>query len=540
MTIHHETDVLVIGSGIAGMRGALTAARAGARVCIVSLGTGGSPDIMGFSAPVLPGDSADLVLADINASGQGVNNPALARVFAQGTEEIVPDLDIMGVPLKKDVTGRCIPLQALGTSYPRLVHHYRCMTGVEILKKLRRQLSDQDVQSIRGVMIFDLLLDKGAVCGALGIDVDSGELQVFKCRAVLLTTGGSGRIHAFSTYPADITGDGMAMAYRAGLDLVDMEFLQFEPCGFVTPDAIRGSLVPTTLLKAGAELRNANQEQFVTDFSSIQKDELSRRIHREIQEGRGTPAGGVWYDVTMLPESLVKENHAIFYEPALRGGIDISKEPAQMAPSAHTFLGGVVARPDCATAVTGLFAAGEILGGVHGANRIGGDGGASALVFGKVVGSTLASQYADLPIATETRVLDLAREGSDFLDVARARQNGESPGPLREALRELMQAQVGIIRTESGLAQAAQKLEELEAAATQCSISQAREAGQLCSLWNMLLTARMMIGSASLRTESRGAHFREDFPDRAEDWQGVNVIVRKQDQDMQFAKRQSA
>jgi succinate dehydrogenase/fumarate reductase flavoprotein subunit len=526
-TISHDVDVLVIGSGIAGQRAALAASRAGAKTLIVSFGGGGSPDIMGFSAPALEGDCAEVVYSDVNASGLGVNDPEFAKVFASGTEEIIPDLDAMHVSLEKDDSGRCRPLQALGTSFPRLVHHYMCLTGVEIQKALHRELKASGVTVRTGTMITDLLVDNGAVRGACGLDCSSGELLVIKSRAVVVTTGGSGRTHSFTTYPRDITGDGMAMAYRAGVPLVDMEFLQFEPCGFVTPDAIRGSLIPTTLLKAGGELRNAEGEVFISDYSMIQKDVLSRRIHKEIAEGRGTPAGGIYYDVTKLPGDLVKVTHFLFYDPAMKGGIDISKEPCQMAPSAHTFLGGAKVRPDCSTNIAGLYMAGEVLGGIHGGNRIGGDGGASALVFGKIAGRTVAAQFNDLEIAPGNVVLSLAEsEKSQYASLSG--KKGASPEEFKTAIQEIMQERVGLIKTRDGLDIADKKLAGLEHSFDDLGASNAKDVREAFSARNMLLTARMMLEASRCRKESRGAHYRADYPDRNDDaWTGKNVIIQK-------------
>lgn len=526
--IDHSVDVLVIGCGIAGQRAALAASRAGAKTLMVSLGGGGSPDIMGFSAPVADGDNAEVVCSDVNASGLGVNDQQLAEVFAAGTEEIVPDLDALNVPLEKDASGRCLPLHALGTSFPRLVHHYMCLTGVEIQKALHRELKASGVAIRTKTMITELLVDEGAVRGACGIDCTSGELLVIKCRAVVVTTGGTGRTHSFTTYPRDITGDGMAMAYRAGVPLVDMEFLQFEPCGFVTPDAIRGSLIPTTLLKAGGELRNADGEVFVSDYSTIKKDELSRRIHKEIAEGRGTPAGGIYYDVTKLPEPLVKVTHFLFYDPALKGGIDISREPCQMAPSAHTHLGGAKARPDCSTDVAGLYMAGEVLGGLHGGNRIGGDGGASALVFGKIAGRTVAAQYKDLETVPENKVLSLA-EPEECLHGRLNGANGVRPGTFKATIQEVMQENVGLIKSQESLEAAGAKLTDLEGSFAGLGAQSAQDIREAFSARNMLLTARMMIESSKLRDESRGAHYRADHPERDDEaWAGRNIVIQKE------------
>jgi succinate dehydrogenase/fumarate reductase flavoprotein subunit len=254
---------------------------------------------------------------------------------------------------------------------------------------LRGICMDQKVQFCKPIQIVKLLTADGKGIGAAGVNCSTAAFNVFWAKAVVLAAGGGSAIHRLSTYPPGLVGSGYRLAYDAGAELTDMEFLQYEPCCFIYPDTVRGRLAVTTLLFEGGELRNKDGEPFVRKFSPggyhIQKYLLARLIMQEIAAGRGSKHGGVFYDVTSVAQSRVKTDNAIFYEPALTGGVDMLKEYAEVAPVAHTFLGGVVIDSSCATAAAGLFAAGEVAGGVHGANRIGGCSGADTLVFAGIV-----------------------------------------------------------------------------------------------------------------------------------------------------------
>ncbi len=524
--VTHETDVLVIGAGFAGNRAALGAAAGGAKVLQTALGAGASHNIMGFSAPVVEGDSVEVIFSDVMAGSLGMSDPELTRIYAEKTAELVPDSEALGVPFKKDASGNIVPLHSLGTTYPRLVHQYQCLTGLEIQRGLNRQIRATPAITVRNnTLITDLLVENGAVRGACGIDSVSGEFLLIKCKAVVLAAGGSGRIHPFTTYPNDVTGDGMAMAWRAGLPIIDMELLQFEPCCFVTPKAIYGYCNPTTFLKMGATLTNRLGQAFVTDYSSIQKDELSRIMQTEILEGRGTPHGGIFYDVRMIPEDVVKVNHYVHYQPALdEGGIDICKQISEVAPAGHSFQGGVVVNADCSTKVAGLFVAGENMGGVHGAKRMGGDAGGAALVFGKIAGATVAKAYKQLDLCADSRLAALAEPTLALVKNALARK-GDDPSAFRGGIQEMMRDKVGVIKSEQGLSSALHDLDAFEAAFGRLAATPA-SLRDLLSARNMLATARMMALCAKERKESRGVHFRSDYPKQDDaNWADRKVVI---------------
>ena len=356
----HETDVLIVGGGIAGLRAALAAVETGAKVAIVAKGRGASPDVMGFNAPIGREDSVDTYYNDIMKSGLGINDRKLAKIVAEESIEAIRDMESLGLTFDKDGPYYDL-LQPMGCTHPRLAH-YKALTGMEICDLIRKELILRGATFIDSTMITSLLVHENAIAGAYGVNMLDGRLYVFVTKAVVLAAGGCGTLYPITTYPSDISSDSYAMAYRAGAELIDMEFVQFEPCTYVYPHEARGAIMVTTMLMAGAELRNANGDLLVKERHRMQKDELSRLIYREICEGRGTEHGGVYFDATMLPRDSIIRNHSISYEPAIRAGLDITREPAEVAPAAHTSLGGIRINEKCEASIEGIYAAGEAAG----------------------------------------------------------------------------------------------------------------------------------------------------------------------------------
>ena len=324
------------------------------------------------------------------------------------------------------------------------------------------------------------------------------------------------------------------MAYQENLEFIDMEFMQFEPCGFVYPPSLIGNVIPTTLLMAGGVLKNANNERFMLKYNKdigekVQKDELSRAMHREIIEGRGTKHGGLYYDVTMLPRELIVRNHSIFYEPAIKAGIDITKEPAEVAPIAHTSLGGIIVNEECETSLKGLYAAGEVTGGLHGANRLGGNSGAETLVFGARAGFYSAKYaIAENYIINKNKINDRAKEKISEIELFRNKNNENlDPSIIRKEIHSVMSLAGSILRNKNQLTDALQSLGQIQ---NKLSKQYAENTNQLLEIIknnNMVIVAKIIINAALIRTESRGAHFREDFPSiDNENWL-KNIIIRK-------------
>ncbi len=308
------TDVLIIGSGLAGLRAAEAASNEGASVIVVGKGVGASPGIMGFDVAINREDSKEVYYNDLLRSGCHINNKKLARILAEDSIEEVANLERLGLKFDKLPDGRYDAFQPLGSSHPRLVHH-KALTGIKGLSLIGKDCRKRGVVFKKKIMLTKLLQDRGKVIGAVGIDLSSGAFVSFLAKATILTTGGCGAIYPITTYPKDIVGDGYAMAYRAGAELVDVEFLQFDPCCFVYPESIKGKPIATTMMKEGAVLLNVHGKRFMLKYGkqaeNVQKDELSRAMAMEIAEGGGTKHGGVYYDVTMLPRDMVVINHSI-------------------------------------------------------------------------------------------------------------------------------------------------------------------------------------------------------------------------------------
>lgn len=521
-------DLLVIGKGAAGLRAACAAAEKGVSVLVVGKGSCVSPEVMGFNCAVEPGDSAQCFYEDILQAGQEINNTALARKLAEGSVREVDFLESLGLTFDRKEDGSYHTLGTLGSRYTRLVHH-KALTGVEEVRLMNQRLRELNVPFEENTTIADLVICDGRVCGAVGFHNDDGSFVSFHAKAVVLACGGGSAIRSISTYPRTYTGDGYAIAARAGAKLIDMEFQQFEPCSFVYPESLRGKIVPTTLLRSGAKLLNGRGEEFMGNYGlsreNARKGPLSRAIATEIAEGRGTPHGGIYYDMTMLPEEMIVKGHSIFYVPAKAAGLDITKVPAEMAPASHTFMGGVDAQGDTSTGVKGLFVCGEAMGGVHGADRIGGNAGAEILVFGHQAGESAAAYIAqahpDAPEAlfSEAESGFLARH-NHYL----GRTTGTPVSELRGRLTEVMDKYVGILRDEAGLKKALTALDELDQAFDNAYADGKEGVRALYECANLLLFGRMQVMASLLRRESRGVFTRTDYPERDDAAWKKNIV----------------
>lgn len=388
-----QTDCLILGGGLAGWMAAREAAAAGLKTMLLHDGMGASPWVHGFNVPVYPEDSADIFLQDTLASGQGLSDPALARALCQDAAEVFDEIRAMGLSFNREKDGSYQALRPLGASWPRVVSIGN-ETGAAILTRLKETLQGS-VTELSATRALKLLKDGSRVCGALAYDAAGKRWLNLWANAVVLACGGYCGIYPVSTNKRDSGGDGVAMAYEAGAELCDMEFIQFEPSAAVWPRELVGTSVITTLLFEGAVLRNRDGERFMLRYGPegdrVSKDVMSRRIVAEIARGKGTEHGGIYMDITGVDPARLASGYQMYVQRYRNVGIDITKEWIELAPAPHTALGGVRVDAQGYSTVQGLFACGEVMGGLHGANRIGGNAGLETLVFGRRAGRAAAA-----------------------------------------------------------------------------------------------------------------------------------------------------
>lgn len=531
------TDVLVIGAGVAGLRAACAAVRQGVKVIIVNKGASASPEIMGFDAVVEKEDTKDCFFEDLRASACNISREELSRTLAECSVNEIDFLESIGFHFDQKPDGEYHVLHTLGCKYPRLVHH-KAITGLQAVHLMIDDCRARGVEIHQPVTITDIIRTDAKAVGAVGVNMDSGELTEYISKAVILASGGCGAMQRETTYPKEIVGDGYAIAYRAGADLLDMEFQQFEPCSFIYPEDIKGRVVPTTLLRSGAELRNGLYQEFMTKYglnrANAKKGELARAMVSEVNAGRGTPHGGIYYDMTMMPREMIVEGHSIFYEPALAAGLDITKEPAEMIPAAHTNLGGVCIDKTGATKIPGLYAAGEVTGGVHGADRIGGSAGAEALVFGNRAGTSAAAYAKDMSFADKESVDTVIIPHELLYATFCERKTGIPVTELRTRIRETLTKNVSIFRNEQKLTAAMKEIMCVEAELETAYADTPEDIVLLYNCYNMVLLAKMQITASLMRKESRGVFFREDFPERDDANWSRNIIFTRGGNEMQI------
>lgn len=527
--IQMQAELVVVGGGLAGLRAAAAAAEKGADVLLLTNGPSASPDLSGFSAPIQAEDSIELCVADIEASAQSINNPRLAKKLAAGALEEVKYLESLGFPFDKNEDGTYNTIQTLGASVPRLVH-FQSKTGVKAMELTHKRILEKNGRIIGTATALSLIKNEGRICGVIFYDHKEEKLFCCMCKAVVLATGGYGAMQKFSTYTRNIYGSGYALAYKAGAEMIDMEFQQFEPCLYVYPPEIKGKVLVTTLIRRGAKLYNGQMHEFMPDYGltpdNAQKGPLARAIYSEILAGRGTEHGGIYYDVRELPDKLLFVDSKIFTQPCVDVGIDLHKELPEVAPGGHTSLGGIRVDENCRSTVENLFGCGEVIGGVHGANRIGGNAGAETLVFGGIAGNTAADYIKTAEYPNREKFLSCAQTELEALAKRMEGLEGtESVEQLYEDIMETMSANVGIFRDEASLNTAREKFTELEAKLESIAANSKEEALRLCQCENMLLIARMAVSASLMREESRGVFYRSDYPQRNDESWKKNIVV---------------
>ena len=573
--IYHH-DVLVIGSGGAGLRAAIEASSAGVKVAVVCrslLGKAHTVMAEGGVAAALANvddrDSWKVHFADTMRGGQYLNNPRMAELHAKESPDRVRELEAWGAVFDRTDDGKILQRNFGGHKYPRLAH-VGDRTGLEMIRTLQDHGIHQGMDIYQEYTIISLLKDGEKVVGAFGYDREKGLFKIFHAKAVIIATGGMGRIYKISSNSWDCTGGGISLAYHAGAELIDMEFVQFHPTGMVWPPSVRGLLITEGVRGEGGVLRNNKGRRFMFDDipdnykgqtstdeeegwrytqgdknakrppELLTRDHVARCITREIKEGRGSPHGGVFLDIAWIKEKLPNASEHIkrklpsmYHQFKELAGVDITKEPMEVGPTTHYIMGGV--RVDADTQMTstpGLFAAGECAAGLHGANRLGGNSLSDLLVFGKRAGEFAAKYAKETP---EGKINDAEVEEIAARALApferEANKNGENPFQIQSTLQDLMQELVGIVRTDRELSEAIYKINGLKELAERaaCGGNRGYNPGwhTAIELTHMLTVAEAIAVAARERKESRGGHFREDFPEKGDEFGKINISIKK-------------
>jgi succinate dehydrogenase / fumarate reductase flavoprotein subunit len=543
----HDHDVVVIGAGGAGMRAAIESSALGARTALVCKSLLGKAHTVmaegGIAAALGNVDAADdwtTHFQDTLAGGKFVNNWRMAELHAKEAPERVRELERWGGVFDRTPAGEMSQRAFGGHTYRRLVH-IGDRTGLELIRTLQDRCVEQDVEVFMECTITHLLKDGDRVTGAFGYRRATGGLVLFRARAFILATGGTGRCYEVTSNSWECTGDGHALAYWAGAELVDMEFVQFHPTGMVWPPGVAGLLVTEAVRGEGGVLRNASGERFMERYDPERmelstRDVVSRAIYAEVAEGRGSPRGGVFLDVSHLPADTVRAKlpsmHHQFKELA---GIDITEQPMEVGPTCHYIMGGIRVDADAAkSGVVSLFAAGECAGGLSGATRLGGNSLSDLLVFGRRAGAAAAEYAGSQRGGGEVDEGDVAA-AADELDGFLAAEN--DPYALHAELQRTMQRHVGIHRDEAGLFAAVDAIESLKSRMPGARGKPGeRRFNPGWHLWMdlrcMLVCAEAITRAAIARTESRGAHSRLDFPETSEEWGRQSIVVRRGDRGM--------
>jgi succinate dehydrogenase / fumarate reductase flavoprotein subunit len=580
----HAYDVLVIGAGGAGLRAAIEASAAAPKgrptvglVCKSLLGKAHTVMAEGGIAAALSNvderDNWQVHFADTMRGGQYLNNWRMAELHARESPACVHELEAWGALFDRTQDGRILQRNFGGHKYPRLAH-VGDRTGLEMIRTLQDYGIHQGIDVHMECTVVSLLKEGERVVGAFAYEREKGRFKVFQAKAVILATGGVGRAYKITSNSWEYTGDGHALAYHAGADLIDMEFVQFHPTGMIWPPSVRGILVTEGVRGEGGVLLNKDGRRFMFDDipelyraqtadneeegwrytqgdrnarrppELLTRDHVSRCIVREIKEGRGTPHGGVFLDISWIQkrrpdaaEHIKRKLPSMYHQFKQLADIDITSEPMEVGPTTHYMMGGVRVDADSQmSTVAGLFAAGECAAGLHGANRLGGNSLSDLLVFGKRAGAYAAqfAQAQDAGKIDEQQVEAAARwalqpfasdPGAGALG---ARQ--DNPYQIQHDLQEMMQDLVGIVRREEEMVRAREELQKLRTRLDRVSVSGNREYNPgwhtALDLHHLLAVSEAITLSAIERKESSGAHFREDYPGRDHAFSNINIIVR--------------
>ena len=483
-----------------------------------------------------PEDNWKVHFSDTVVEGQFINNWRMAEIFAKEAPDRVIELEHYGALFDRTPEGKIMQRPFGAHTYRRLCY-VGDRTGLELIRTLEDQVIKRNIPYLDEAVITTIFKDPetGAVSGAFGIKIRTGELVLFKCKAVVLATGGFGKIYSVTSNSWESTGDGIALAYRAGAELMDMEMIQFHPTGMIYPAGVRGMLVTEAVRGEGGILTNVNGERFMEKYDPKRKelsarDVVARSIYTEIMAGRGTPNGAVYLDIRHRGAAYIKQKlPSMYYQFLEFAGIDITKEKMEVAPTVHYQMGGVrVDSETCMTSVSGLYAAGEVACGLHGANRLGGNSLSDILVFGRRAGLA-ASEYVKSLQKSELSDEDVRSEIARILGPFKI-TNGANPFDLKDRIAQLMWKYVGIVRNEEDLKKGLEEILKIKLESKNVQAKGARAYNQSwadsMAVWNMVLDCESVIRSALARKESRGAHTRSDYPKKDDEHWLMNITMK--------------
>jgi succinate dehydrogenase / fumarate reductase, flavoprotein subunit len=581
-----EHDVLIIGAGGAGLRAAIEAASTGARVGVVCKSLLGKAHTVmaegGVAAAMANVDDRDnwrVHFADTMRGGQYLNNWRMAELHAKEAPARVRELEAWGALFDRTPDGRILQRNFGGHRYPRLAH-VGDRTGLEMIRTLQDHGIHRGLDVFMECTVVRLLKDGDRVAGALGYDRERGRFRLWRAKAIVLATGGIGKAFRITSNSWEYTGDGHALAYDAGAELMDMEFVQFHPTGMVWPPSVRGILVTEGVRGEGGVLLNREGRRFMFDdipenyrpqtadneeegWRYVQGDKAARRppelltrdhvarsIVREVREGRGSPHGGVFLDIAWIkrrlpnaPEHIRKKLPSMYHQFKELADIDITTQPMEVGPTTHYMMGGVRVDGDTQmSTVPGLFAAGEVAAGLHGANRLGGNSLSDLLVFGKRAGE-YAARFAKENSAARVSETDADAAVREALAPFERPSNGsKGPYQIQHELQDVMQDYAGIVRNEADMLRALDRIEQLTDEASHVAVTGHREYNPgwhtALDLRCMLIVSEAVTRAALDRKESRGAQFREDYPDKDPEYARFNIVVRKgRDGGMELSRR---
>ena len=533
-----STDVLIIGSGGAGSRAAIEVDDAGLKAIIVSKGLSFRSGCTGMAEggynavfkTVDKDDSIDAHIFDTLKGGSYLNDKELVEILVNESPKRLIDLENYGALFDRQESGQIDQRPFGGQTYRRTCYQGD-RTGAELLNALKEEIIKRDIECIEEVMITSLVTDEDQVIGATGLDLKDSSLIYFKAKSVILASGGAGQLYPVTSNTFQKNGDGYAMAYRAGANLVDMEQIQFHPTGMVAPESKKGVLVTEAVRAEGGKLINSEGERFMSKYAPEKmelatRDVVARSIYQEIIEGRGTENGGVYLDISHLDDDYIDEKLETMVLQFENVGVDIKHGPIEVAPTAHHFMGGLKINADASSSLKNLFGAGEVCGGVHGANRLGGNALADTQVFGKIAGVSAAEACKTTDLKTnEEQVNEEASRIEGLI-----KKGTIKPQEFKNRIKTLMWEKVAIVREEKTLNEALKELQEMQKELDNLDVSDKIQYNDdlltALEVINMVEICILTVKSAILRRESRGAHFRSDFPETKDKWK-KSIIINK-------------